>query len=68
MDLARLADDDLLSTTPAHPEALGEFYARHEAAVLAFLHRCTGDPELAADLAASCIDSCGLYRYIYRYK
>jgi RNA polymerase sigma factor (sigma-70 family) len=52
MDLARLADDDLLTTTPERPEAFGEFYARHERAVLSFMLRRTGDPELAADLAA----------------
>jgi RNA polymerase sigma-70 factor (ECF subfamily) len=52
MDLARLADDDLLALTPARPEAFGEFYVRHEAAVLGFLHARTRDPELAADLAA----------------
>jgi RNA polymerase sigma factor (sigma-70 family) len=52
MDLARASDEDLLARTPAHPPAFGEFYARHEAAILGFLHRRTGDPELAADLAA----------------
>jgi RNA polymerase sigma factor (sigma-70 family) len=52
VDLARLADDDLLVRTPARPEAFGEFYARHERAVLGFMLRRTGEPELAADLAA----------------
>jgi RNA polymerase sigma factor (sigma-70 family) len=52
MDLARASDEDLLARTPAQPEAFGEFYARNEAPVLAFLHSRTRDPELAADLAA----------------
>ena len=52
MDLTRLSDDELLATTPRRPEAFGEFYARHESAVLGFMLRRTGEPELAADLAA----------------
>jgi RNA polymerase sigma-70 factor (ECF subfamily) len=52
MDLARLTDDDLLAATPGRPEAFGEFYARHEAAILGFMLRRSGEPELAADLAA----------------
>jgi RNA polymerase sigma-70 factor, ECF subfamily len=52
MELARLADDDLLLATPERPEAFGEFYARHESAILGFMLRRTGEPELAADLAA----------------
>lgn len=52
MDLARASDEDLLALTPARPDAFGEFYARNETAVLAFLHGRTRDPELAADLAA----------------
>jgi RNA polymerase sigma-70 factor (ECF subfamily) len=52
MDLTRLSDDELLASTPRRPEAFGEFYARHEAAVLGFMLRRTGEPELAADLAA----------------
>jgi RNA polymerase sigma-70 factor (ECF subfamily) len=52
MDLARLSDDDLLAATLDRPEAFGEFYARHEAAILGFMLRRTGEPELAADLAA----------------
>jgi RNA polymerase sigma-70 factor (ECF subfamily) len=52
MDLARLSDDDLLACTPRRPEAFGEFYARHEAAILGFMLRRTGQPEVAADLAA----------------
>lgn len=52
MDLAQLSDDELLAATPRRPEAFGEFYARHEAAVLGFMLRRTGEPELAADLTA----------------
>jgi RNA polymerase sigma factor (sigma-70 family) len=52
MDLARLSDDELLASTKRRPEAFGEFYARHEAAILGFMLRRTGEPELAADLAA----------------
>jgi DNA-directed RNA polymerase specialized sigma24 family protein len=46
------SDDELLRRTPAEPAAFGEFYARHESAVLGFMRRRTGDPELAADLTA----------------
>jgi RNA polymerase sigma-70 factor (ECF subfamily) len=52
MDLTRLTDDELLASTPRRPEAFGEFYGRHEAAILGFMLRRAGDPELAADLAA----------------
>jgi RNA polymerase sigma factor (sigma-70 family) len=52
MDLSRLSDDDLLARTPARPEAFGEFYARHETAILGFMLRRTDEPELAADLTA----------------
>ena len=52
MDLTRLSDDELLASTPRRAEAFGEFYARHESAVLGFMLRRTGEPELAADLAA----------------
>jgi RNA polymerase sigma factor (sigma-70 family) len=52
MDLTRLSDEELLAATPRRPEAFGEFYARHESAVLGFMLRRTGEPELAADLAA----------------
>jgi RNA polymerase sigma-70 factor, ECF subfamily len=45
-------DDQLIARTARDPEAFGELYARHESAVLSFLMRRTGDPELAADLAA----------------
>src|SRR3954470_4257620 len=45
-------DDELLRSTPKEPEAFGEFYARHETAILGFMLRRTGEPELAADLTA----------------
>jgi RNA polymerase sigma factor (sigma-70 family) len=45
-------DDELLRRTPSEPEAFGEFYARHETAILGFMLRRTGEPELAADLTA----------------
>jgi RNA polymerase sigma-70 factor (ECF subfamily) len=45
-------DEELLGATPHEPEAFGEFYRRHEDAVLGFLLRRVRDPELAIDLAA----------------
>jgi RNA polymerase sigma factor (sigma-70 family) len=50
--MERLADDELLAMTPRRPEAFAVFYRRHEQALLGWLVRRTGDPELAADLAA----------------
>ena len=47
MDLIRLSDDELLASTPRRPEAFGEFYARHEAAVLGFMLRRTGVAPIA---------------------
>jgi hypothetical protein len=44
MDLGRLTDDDLLVSTQGRPEAIGGFHARHEAAILGFMLRRTGDP------------------------
>lgn len=46
------SDARLLQETPADPEAFGEFYRRHERAVLAFFAHLCRDPELAADLMA----------------
>ncbi len=48
----RLGDDELLALTPRRPEAFAAFYRRHEPALLGYFVRRTGDPELAADLAA----------------
>jgi RNA polymerase sigma-70 factor (ECF subfamily) len=46
------SDAELLRASAAEPEAFGVFYDRHAAAVLAFLARRTGCPQLAADLTA----------------
>jgi RNA polymerase sigma-70 factor (ECF subfamily) len=48
----RLGDDELLTLTPSRPEAFAVFYRRHERIVLGYFARRTGQPELAADLAA----------------
>ena len=48
----RLDDDELLALTPRRPDAFAVFYRRHEQALLGWLVRRTGDPELAADLSA----------------
>jgi RNA polymerase sigma-70 factor (ECF subfamily) len=45
-------DDQLLARARRDPAAFGTFYERHERLVLGYLMRRTGDPELAADLAA----------------
>lgn len=47
-----LSDSELLCATRAEPEAFGEFYRRHERAILLYLLRRTGRAELAADLTA----------------
>jgi RNA polymerase sigma factor (sigma-70 family) len=48
----RESDDALLAATATHPEAFARFYRRHAKAVLAYLHRRTGDPDRALDLTA----------------
>lgn len=45
-------DEALLRATACRPEAFGEFYRRHEAAMLVFFVRRTRDAETAADLTA----------------
>jgi RNA polymerase sigma factor (sigma-70 family) len=46
-------DDELLTRFAAgDPDAFVAFYRRHLAAILGFLQRRTGDPELTADLTA----------------
>jgi RNA polymerase sigma-70 factor (ECF subfamily) len=45
-------DDQLLALTSSDPEAFGEFYRRHERAIIGYFLRRTGDPELTADLTA----------------
>jgi RNA polymerase sigma-70 factor (ECF subfamily) len=51
-DFAALADSALLAATASRPEAFGEFYARHEDAVLFFFLRRGATADLAADLTA----------------
>jgi RNA polymerase sigma factor (sigma-70 family) len=51
-DMDRLTDEELLALTPEGPEAFASFYRRHERLLLSYFMRRTGDPELAADLAA----------------
>lgn len=48
------SDEELLRSSPSgSPDALAEFYRRHERAILAFfVRRVHGDPELARDLTA----------------
>ena len=45
-------DEQLLAATPTTPAAFAVFYRRHEAAVLGYFMRRSGNAELAADLAA----------------
>ena len=45
-------DEQLLAATPTTPAAFAIFYRRHEAAVLGYFMRRSGNAELAADLAA----------------
>jgi RNA polymerase sigma-70 factor (ECF subfamily) len=46
------SDEALLAHTASDPEAFAVFYRRHLRAVLAYLLRRTGRPDLATDLAA----------------
>jgi len=52
MSMDRRSDAELLATCTQDADALGEFYDRHERAVLTFIARRVGDPEAAADLCA----------------
>jgi RNA polymerase sigma factor (sigma-70 family) len=45
-------DEQLLAATPATPAAFAIFYRRHEAAVLGYCMRRSGNAETAADLTA----------------
>jgi RNA polymerase sigma factor (sigma-70 family) len=47
-----VSDRDLLRASNHAAQAFGEFYARHERRMLAYLVRRTGSGELAADLCA----------------
>jgi RNA polymerase sigma factor (sigma-70 family) len=46
------SDLELLAASVSEPEAFGEFYRRHERAILFYVLRRTGRAELAADLTA----------------
>ncbi len=46
------SDEELLSRAVVDPDAFGVFYDRFERPILAFFARATGQPEVAADLAA----------------
>jgi RNA polymerase sigma factor (sigma-70 family) len=52
MDLGETSDGELLAATRSQPEAFAVFYDRYETAVVGYFARRTGDPEVAADLAA----------------
>ena len=58
------SDDELMCA--GDPESFGVFYRRHLDWVLAFLQRRTGDPEVAADLAAETFAAALLARRRYR--
>jgi RNA polymerase sigma factor (sigma-70 family) len=49
---ASRSDTELFAATPENPQAFGEFYRRHEQAVLRFFLHWTRSGELAADLTA----------------
>ena len=49
---ASLSDAELFAATPEGPQAFGEFYRRHEQAVLRFFLYWSRSGELAADLTA----------------
>lgn len=48
----RRSDEQLLAAAATEPEAFGAFYRRHVEALLAYLLRRTGRPDLAADVCA----------------
>jgi RNA polymerase sigma factor (sigma-70 family) len=52
MEFARTTDESLLRMTPSDVDAFGEFYRRHERAVLVYFMRRTSAPDVAADLSA----------------
>lgn len=65
MDLRTATDSDLLLAAPRNAAAFGEFYDRHEEAVLVFMLRRTPTPETAADLTAETFAAalCSAKRY-----
>lgn len=52
VDFSQASDSELLAAAPRRGEAFGEFYRRHEEAVLVFMLRRTRSSDVAADLAA----------------
>jgi RNA polymerase sigma factor (sigma-70 family) len=58
-------DTELLASTPEDPEAFAEFYRRHARALLGYLVRRLGEPELAADVCAETFAAAlvGAHRY-----
>lgn len=52
MSADRRSDEQLLAAAATEPEAFGVFYRRHVEALLAYLLRRTGRPDLAADVCA----------------
>lgn len=64
--LTDATDAELLAWSKERPEAFGEFFARHYSEVLAFLYRCTGCSEIAADLTSETFAAAFLARKRYR--
>ena len=58
------SDDELVASDD--PEAFGVFYDRHVRALLGYFARRTGDPEVAADLAAETFASALVARRRFR--
>jgi len=52
VDYLEASDGELLAASGSSPDAFAAFYDRYEASVVGYFARRTGDPELAADLAA----------------
>lgn len=52
MDLSRVSDIELLAAVAHDGEAFGEFYRRHEEAILVYMLRRTDASDVAADLTA----------------
>jgi len=63
---AECSDAVLLAATRLDPDAFATFYCRYERLILGYLLRRTGDPEIAADLAAevfaAALGAAGRYR------
>jgi hypothetical protein len=52
VDFVEVSDGDLLAASRSNPDAFAAFYDRYEGSVVGYFARCTGDPEVAADLTA----------------